>query len=302
MIDGDGAGEGAGAQARPPGRGRAAAEAATAAAGGGSPAPAAERRARGRARGRARRGRARAGLPRRASSTALALPPGGLTDGVVAPAPAARMRDAHAHRADLRATPRSRAGRTCRRRTRSRTRAAGSRWPRSSASAARRSPGRRSRRADDRVVGAVALRLHDEPEPHGEAGYWVAARCAPRRDRDARGRAGGGAGIRGAVAALRRDRDLAGQRAVAGARPARAASREQRRELREFKGELMEFAIWRRDAAIARECAAVSVVAPRGGKSWPAPRLRESALLRGRPRATRACSRTRPPSPSARRA
>jgi RimJ/RimL family protein N-acetyltransferase len=99
---------------------------------------------------------------------------------------------------------------------------------------------------DDRVVSAAALRLHAQPEPHGEGGYWVAA--------DAR-RAGIGTRALELVTGLAFDAmslpyvevviapDNAPSQAVA----QRAGFTERRRELRSFKGELTEFAIWRRD-------------------------------------------------------
>ena len=103
------------------------------------------------------------------------------------------------------------------------------------------------RESDDLVVGAGALRLHTQPEPHGEVGYWVSA--------DARG---GGVGSR-AVELLTRFAFEAlsfpyveivispdNEASLAVAR--RCGYSEQRRELREFKGELVEFAIHRRDA------------------------------------------------------
>ena len=103
------------------------------------------------------------------------------------------------------------------------------------------------RTADDRVVGAAALRLHERPEPHGEAGYWVAA--------DAR-RAGIGTRALELVSGLAFDAMalpyvevvIAPDNAPSLAVARRAGFTEQRRELREFKGELTEFTIWRRDA------------------------------------------------------
>jgi RimJ/RimL family protein N-acetyltransferase len=99
---------------------------------------------------------------------------------------------------------------------------------------------------DDRVVGAAALRLHARPEPHGEAGYWVAA--------DARG-AGIGTRTLELVTALAFGAALpyvevviAPGNAPSLALARRAGYSERRRELRLFKGELTEFAIWQRDA------------------------------------------------------
>jgi RimJ/RimL family protein N-acetyltransferase len=104
------------------------------------------------------------------------------------------------------------------------------------------------REGEDRVVGAGALRLHAEPEPHGEVGYWVAA--------DARGRGVGSRAVElltqfafgalslpyvGIVISPDNESSLAVAR--------RCGYKEQRRELREFKGKLAEFAIFRRDAA-----------------------------------------------------
>ena len=100
---------------------------------------------------------------------------------------------------------------------------------------------------DDRVVGAAALRLHAHPDPHGEAGYWVAA--------DARG-AGIGARSLELVTALAFGTAALPYAEVAISpdnEPSLAVARhagysERRRELRVFKGELTEFAIWHRDA------------------------------------------------------
>jgi RimJ/RimL family protein N-acetyltransferase len=100
---------------------------------------------------------------------------------------------------------------------------------------------------EDRVVGAAALRLHAAPEPHGEAGYWVAA--------DARG---GGVATRAlelvtahglgehAFPYVEVVVDPRNEPSAAVAR--RAGFAEHRRELRSFKGRLCEFAIWRRAA------------------------------------------------------
>ena len=97
------------------------------------------------------------------------------------------------------------------------------------------------------MAGAAALRLHEHPEPHGEAGYWVAA--------DARG-AGIGTRSLDLVTGLAFDAMAlpyveaviapANEPSLAVAR--RSGFTEDRRELRAFKGELTEFTIWRRAA------------------------------------------------------
>lgn len=103
------------------------------------------------------------------------------------------------------------------------------------------------RTADDRVVCAAALRLHERPGPHGEAGYWVAA--------DAR-RAGIATRALELVSGLALDAMalpyvevvIAPDNTPSLAVAKRAGFTEQRSELRGFKGELTEFTIWRRDA------------------------------------------------------
>lgn len=100
---------------------------------------------------------------------------------------------------------------------------------------------------DDRLAGAAALRLHEQPEPHAEAGYWVAA--------DARGAGIGARALElvtglalGAMAFPYVEAAIAPDNAASQAVARRAGFTEHRRELRPFKGELTEFAIWRRDA------------------------------------------------------
>jgi RimJ/RimL family protein N-acetyltransferase len=104
------------------------------------------------------------------------------------------------------------------------------------------------RQGDDRVLGAVGLRLRDEPERHGESGYWVAP--------DARR---GGVGTRaltlmtefalGDLALPYVEVVVAPENAPSQAVARGAGFTERRRELRDFKGELHEFGIWRRDAS-----------------------------------------------------
>jgi RimJ/RimL family protein N-acetyltransferase len=102
------------------------------------------------------------------------------------------------------------------------------------------------RSADDRVVGAASLRLHDGPEPFGDAGYWVAADA--RRSGIARrsvelvtAHAFDGLSLRRVeiVIAPGNEASLAVAR--------RCGYREDRRELREFKGALMEFAVFEKE-------------------------------------------------------
>ena len=138
-------------------------------------------------------------------------------------------------------TPRSPAGRTCPRRTRSRTRAAGSRWRRSNVSVRRCSTWSLYAKAMTSWFGAGALRLH------GEVGYWVAA--------DARG-----SGIGSRVVELLTqfafetlsfpyvEIVISPENEASLGVARRCGYTEQRRELREFKGALVEFAIYRRAA------------------------------------------------------
>jgi RimJ/RimL family protein N-acetyltransferase len=187
----------------------------------------------------------RSSPPRPGSSTALELPPDGLTDGVVRLRP---PRDRDAHRiAQICADPEI------------------ARWTNVPSpytledahgwialAAVERERGTALhlvavRDDDDRVAGAAALRLHEQPEPHGEAGYWVAA-----DDR----RAGVGARALELVTALGLgamsfpyvEVVIAPDNAPSLALARRTGFTEQRRELRPFKGELTEFAVWRRDA------------------------------------------------------
>ena len=96
---------------------------------------------------------------------------------------------------------------------------------------------------EKRPVGSAALRLRDDPEPHGEIGYWVAAgarRAGVGRRSRAAARAPRPAGIRPGVDRDRRvprttRRHLALARS-AGFEPHTV-------ELREFKGRMEEFAL-----------------------------------------------------------
>ncbi len=103
------------------------------------------------------------------------------------------------------------------------------------------------RTAGARIAGSVALRVHREPRPRGEVGYWVAA--------DARRT---GIGSR-AVALLTRfavedlglpyvETVIAPDNVASLALARRAGFREHGGQLREFRGELTEFTLWRRDA------------------------------------------------------
>jgi [ribosomal protein S5]-alanine N-acetyltransferase len=101
--------------------------------------------------------------------------------------------------------------------------------------------------ADDRIVGAAALRLEELPEPHGDAGYWVAANArrtgiAARSVDLVTDHALGALSLPYVEIVISPDNDAS----LAVAR--RCGYTEQRRELREFKGELTEFAVFRRDA------------------------------------------------------
>jgi [ribosomal protein S5]-alanine N-acetyltransferase len=97
---------------------------------------------------------------------------------------------------------------------------------------------------DDRVVGSIALRLREDPEPHGEIGYWVAA--------EARGK---GIGTRAVLLLTHHGRDTLGLHWIEVAvsplnepsrRLAAAAGFESRAvELREFKGAMEEFEVFR---------------------------------------------------------
>ena len=186
----------------------------------------------------------RSSPPRPGSPTALKLPPDGLTDGVVRLRP---PRDGDAHRiaqicADAEIARWTNVPSPY---TLEDARA----WIALATVERERGTGLHLvavRGDDDRVVGAAALRLHEQPEVHGEAGYWVAA--------DAR-RAGVGTralelvtalGI-GAMSFPYVEVVIAPDNAPSVALARRAGFAEHRRELRSFKGELTEFAIWRRD-------------------------------------------------------
>jgi RimJ/RimL family protein N-acetyltransferase len=103
------------------------------------------------------------------------------------------------------------------------------------------------RGGEERVLGAVSLRLHEEPERHADAGYWVAA--------DARRAGVAGRALRlvcglGLEAASLPyvELTIAPDNAASAGVAARTGFTEQGRELRPFKGRLVEFAIWRRAA------------------------------------------------------
>jgi RimJ/RimL family protein N-acetyltransferase len=98
------------------------------------------------------------------------------------------------------------------------------------------------------VLGAAALRLVEEPEPHADAGYWVAASArrggvASRALELLCGLAFEGGALSCVEVAIAPDNDAS----TGVAR--RAGFTERGRELRPFRGRLEEFAIWRRDAA-----------------------------------------------------
>jgi len=102
--------------------------------------------------------------------------------------------------------------------------------------------------ADERVVGATALRLHDDPESFGDAGYWVAAEA--RRS----GVAGRSvelitAHALGALSLRRVEIVISPENEASLAVARRCGYAEDRRELREFKGALMEFAVFQRAPA-----------------------------------------------------
>jgi RimJ/RimL family protein N-acetyltransferase len=100
------------------------------------------------------------------------------------------------------------------------------------------------RQDEDRPVGAVALRLRAVPEPHGELGYWVAARS--RRT---------GVGARAVRLLARHGLEKVGLGWVEIAvsphnQPSRALARSagfepHTSELREFKGRMEEFDLFR---------------------------------------------------------
>jgi RimJ/RimL family protein N-acetyltransferase len=102
-----------------------------------------------------------------------------------------------------------------------------------------------ARVSDDRVVGAVALEVHEEPERHGEAGYWVAAQARS-----------GGVGTRAVrmigdwgIAALELpyiEIVISPENEPSRALARRAGFSPRERQLREFKGEMQEFEIWQR--------------------------------------------------------
>ncbi len=109
------------------------------------------------------------------------------------------------------------------------------------------------RTADDRVVGAAALRLHELPEPHADAGYWVAADA--RRTGIAARAVDLVSGLAfGALSLAAVELVVSPQNEASLAVARRCGYTERRRELREFKGALAEFAIFRR-AAPLRESA-----------------------------------------------
>ena len=243
--------------------------------------------------------------PRRASSTALALPPGGLTDGVVRCA-RPRIATRTASRRSAR-TPRSRAGPTCRRRTRSRTRTAGSRWraverERGTGPA----PGRRAQRDDERVVGAAALRLHGRPGAARRGGLLGRGRRAARRDRRARASSWSRRmAFERTVAALRRDRDRARTTRPSLAVARRAASRETAASCASSRANSRSSRSGARERRIARRAAAVVTAPPAGqndGSAPDRPLNAASTLVAIVLRATRACSPASLPLPSARRA
>jgi RimJ/RimL family protein N-acetyltransferase len=98
--------------------------------------------------------------------------------------------------------------------------------------------------ADDRVVGTVGLHVHDEPQRHGEVGYWVAA---PARRNGVGSRA-----VRLIVGWATDALALPYVETVISPRnePSRALARRvgftpHDRQLRAFKGETEEFEIWR---------------------------------------------------------
>jgi RimJ/RimL family protein N-acetyltransferase len=99
---------------------------------------------------------------------------------------------------------------------------------------------------DDRIVGAAALRLQDAPEPHGDAGYWVAA-DARRAGIAARSVALVTAHALGALSLPYVEIVISPSNEASLAVARRCGYTEQRRELREFKSELMEFTVFRRD-------------------------------------------------------
>lgn len=192
-----------------------------------------------------RRKQRRSSPPRLDSPTALALPPDGLTDGVVRLRP---PRDGDARRIAQICADAEIARWTNVPSPYTLEDAQG--WIALAAIERGRGIGLHLvavRNDHDRVVGATALRLHARPDSHGEAGYWVAA--------DARG---AGIGTRslelvtalafGAAALPYVEVAIAPDNEPSLAVARRAGYSERRRELRVFKGELTEFAIWHRDA------------------------------------------------------
>ena len=103
-------------------------------------------------------------------------------------------------------------------------------------------------RSDDaRLVGSVALRLHSDPERHGEAGYWVAA-DARRTGVATRALALIGDLAFGELGLPWIEIVIAPGNEASRALAARAGYAPGERQLREFKNELVEFELWRRDA------------------------------------------------------
>ena len=97
-------------------------------------------------------------------------------------------------------------------------------------------------------MGTVGLHVHEEPERHGEVGYWVAASAR----RGGTGARAVGLLVEWAIAEL----ELPYVESVISPRnePSRALARRARfaprdRELREFKGTTEEFEIWRRSSS-----------------------------------------------------
>jgi RimJ/RimL family protein N-acetyltransferase len=103
------------------------------------------------------------------------------------------------------------------------------------------------RAADESLVGSVALRLHSDPERHGETGYWV-ARDARRTGVATRALALIGELAFGELELAWVEIVIAPDNEPSLALARRAGYAPGERQLREFKGELTEFELWRRDA------------------------------------------------------
>jgi RimJ/RimL family protein N-acetyltransferase len=101
--------------------------------------------------------------------------------------------------------------------------------------------------ADERVVGTVGLHVRDEPERHGEVGYWVAA---PARRSGIGSRAVSliAGWATGALGLSYIESVISPRNEASRALARRAGFTPHDRQLREFKGATEEFEIWRRPA------------------------------------------------------